>query len=145
MADAFSSALKEFESVVAEIGEMRERLAALEASRDRLRKQLRSLAGNTESSSALGASGESSAAPSLAITEIVTVVRTLGGSAKLADIAKAAALDTKVTATRLQRAEKLGFIKRVGHGQYQLPTDQLQALLSGAGAVSNAIDSTSVE
>jgi hypothetical protein len=141
MADAFVVALKDFERVMAEIGETRERLQSLEKTRDQLRKQLRSLAGSSEFSGSSMSHGE--AGPSITITEIVNTIRHLGGSARLADIAKSAGLDVKVAATRIQRAVKAGLVRRTGHGQYQLPSDQLEALVSGTAAVSGSADAAS--
>jgi hypothetical protein len=143
MADAFAAALKDFERVMAEIGETRERLQTLEKARDQLRKQLRSLAGSSEFSGISTSHGD--AGPTLAITEIVNTVRHLGGAARLADVAKSAGLDVKVAATRIQRAVKAGLLMRAGHGQYQLPADQLQALISGTASVSDTVSTVSAE
>jgi len=142
MADAFLTLLKDFERVVVEIGETTERLQMLEASRDQLRKQLKALAGNTDSS-ASSSGGSDVGGKSQAVAQVVEAIRALGGSARLADIAKGAGLDTKVTATRLQRAAQSGVIVRSGHGQYQLPAEELSALAGGGNAVSpssNAIE-----
>lgn len=134
MPDAFATTLKDFERVVDEIGETRERLQALERERDQLRKQLKVLAGSSEGS--IFGSSESGAAQT-AISEIVDVVRRLQGSARLADIAKRANLDPKVAATRLQRAVRAGALVRVAHGQYQLPPEELQVLMAQSEAVSS--------
>lgn len=139
MPDAFANALKEFEDVVDAIGETREKLAALEEKRNRLRKQLRNLAGTTESPSAT-ASGSAGIS---AISEIVDVVRALRGSAKLGDIAKKAGLESSVASTRLQRAVQMNQLVRVGHGQYQLPADELKALLSGSESSSTSTATSS--
>jgi hypothetical protein len=144
MADAFHAALKEFERVVSEIGETRERLQALENQRDQLRKQVRALAGNTDATaSAAVSSGDR--VQTLSIMEIVRVVRDLGGSARLAQITKASGLDAKVVATRVQRAVQTNALVRSGHGYYQLPADMLAALASGNASVSTAPTTTTEE
>ena len=136
MADAFLATLKEFERVMLEIGETREKLDSLIKSGDQLRKQLKALGGSSQA-----AAPDPEAGHTLAITEIARIVRELKGSARLGEIAKSANLDVKVAATRVQRAVKVGLLVRAGHGVYQLPANQLADLASGPATDSGTANS----
>lgn len=145
MPDPFLAALKDFERVVAEIGEMQERLQSLEAQRDQLRKQLRSLAAGTEVSSAVSLSAPTRDGPPHAVAEIIDAIRALGGMARLADLASHVHLENKVVATRLQRAVKEGLLERVGHGLYKLPNADLKTAILDEGEVVSGDDLSSSE
>jgi hypothetical protein len=140
MADAFATKLREFERLVAEVSETRERLQFLEWQRDQLRKELKSLAGGVavDSDGAVVPRAphqrRRSDSVTPAVLEMVRALRALDGSGGLSDIASKAALDKKVAAMRLQRAVQLGLIERHGHGLYKLPDDELKVIVENGAA-----------
>lgn len=140
MPDPYNVALKEFERIVHKIGVVSTELAALEVQRDQLRKQLKALAGGSESEPA------ASRTP-LAVAEAVRVLDSLGGSAELSVISQHLKVRNRVAAARMKRALDAGLVAREAHGKYVLTNEGARMASAGKPQIaeSNAQTSSNVE
>lgn len=130
MGDSFTSTLKEFEKIVAEITATQERLRFLEWDRDRLRKELRAFAAGGEGVRAISfadtrALRSPSMQPTRSMLELQEALRRMGGEGTSKSIADQMDLPLKTVATRLQRAVERKVLERTAHGLYKLPDENI--------------------
>jgi hypothetical protein len=121
MADRFTADLRDFERVVARLGELQEEMRSLAAERDVLRRKLRS--------SATVAQDLPDVEPS-AIREVVDAVKGLGGGARVPQIAKALQISERAANNRLLRATDLKLLERTSRGRYRLRDKDLATTAS---------------
>jgi hypothetical protein len=114
--DGRERALRDFETITAQIADLERQLAEAKTRQDQLRRALRAAL----RTGALGAEKDGASEPSAAVVEAVEAVRKLGEAADATKVAETLGVTPSVARTRLQRAAGIGVLRRVKRGRYEV-------------------------